>query len=622
MIATTSLTLLPAFLRAARALSVFALAPFACFLFGQSVLAGSATWNLNPPSGDWNTAANWAPMTIPNSSTDTATFDVSNLTGISFQTNTISVNRIVFNPGASAFTITAGTLNNGAWLSIYDGGVVNNSGTTQNFVAAGIFGGNDSLLNFFGAATAGTDIVYTNKNYGQMYFYGVSSADHATFVNDSAGTGTKSITFRENSSAANGIFSNGASGTIGSFINFWDNSTAGNGFFTNKGEGAISCRIVFINDSTAGAATIVSEGGEDGQGAVVSFNSTATADHGNLVFKGGIPRRPFSGAHGDFFLNATAGEALLTVEGSSASGAPGASVTFNDTSTAGNSTLIATNGPATNTGGVISFIGDSLGDRARVELSGPVGSGTLTIESHNSPGITTGSIEGAGLINLGANNLTVGSNNLSTTFSGVISDGQSGNVGGSLTKVGAGTLTLSGANTYTGGTSVSQGTLVVSNGSGSASGTGAITASAGTLGGSGTVTGPVIIGSGSGMGAVLAPAAGSKMAATFTTSSPLLLNADASYLYTGRAKGRQAKTDLVVANGVTISGATLSSRLKVTGSLQAGTVFTVISNTSSNPINGAFNNLPDGAIVVVGAASFQASYEGGDGNDLTLTVVP
>jgi len=53
-----------------------------------------------------------------------------------------------------------------------------------------------------------------------------------------------------------------------------------------------------------------------------------------------------------------------------------------------------------------------------------------------------------------------------------------------------------------------------------------------------------------------------------------------------------------------------------------GTVLPVISNTSANPISGAFSNLPDGGIVVVNGNNLQADYQGGDGNDLTLTVVP
>jgi hypothetical protein len=110
--------------------------------------------------------------------------------------------------------------------------------------------------------------------------------------------------------------------------------------------------------------------------------------------------------------------------------------------------------------------------------------------------------------------------------------------------------------------------------------------------------------------------------ATFTTSSSLTLNADATYTYTAKAKRLRAQTDNVVANGVTINGANFSFRPKIKGTLQAGTVFTVISNTSASPIGGTFTNLPDGAIVNVNGNNLQANYEGGDGNDLTLTVVP
>ena len=34
-----------------------------------------------------------------------------------------------------------------------------------------------------------------------------------------------------------------------------------------------------------------------------------------------------------------------------------------------------------------------------------------------------------------------------------------------------------------------------------------------------------------------------------------------------------------------------------------------------------FSNLADGGTIVAGSNTFQADYEGGDGNDLTLTVV-
>ena len=56
--------------------------------------------------------------------------------------------------------------------------------------------------------------------------------------------------------------------------------------------------------------------------------------------------------------------------------------------------------------------------------------------------------------------------------------------------------------------------------------------------------------------------------------------------------------------------------------MKLGTILTVISNTSATPISGTFNNLVDGAILTVSGNNLQASYHGGDGNDLTLTVVP
>ena len=78
----------------------------------------------------------------------------------------------------------------------------------------------------------------------------------------------------------------------------------------------------------------------------------------------------------------------------------------------------------------------------------------------------------------------------------------------------------------------------------------------------------------------------------------------------------------MIANGVTINGAAVALQGRIQGSLTSGTVYTVISNTSADPISGTFSNLADGAIVSVHGNNLQASYEGGDGNDLTLTVVP
>jgi hypothetical protein len=79
----------------------------------------------------------------------------------------------------------------------------------------------------------------------------------------------------------------------------------------------------------------------------------------------------------------------------------------------------------------------------------------------------------------------------------------------------------------------------------------------------------------------------------------------------------------VIANGVTInSGATIALSGQTRGALTLGMVLTLISNMSTGPISGTFSNLRDGGIVTINGNNFQTSYEGGDGNDLTLTVVP
>ncbi len=168
--------------------------------------------------------------------------------------------------------------------------------------------------------------------------------------------------------------------------------------------------------------------------------------------------------------------------------------TYIQSGTAANATLIALAGTAGGGGGNILFFGNGDGGMARVILAGSGASaGSLGI-SANSTDVSVGSIEGGGVVQLGARRLTVGGNNLSTTYSGLIVDG---GAGGSLTKVGAGQLTLTGANTYTGGTVIDAGKLIANNVAGSATGTGSVTINAGgTLGGSGFIAGPVILNAG------------------------------------------------------------------------------------------------------------------------------
>src|SRR6266516_6387386 len=95
----------------------------------SSSFAGSATWKANPANGAWTIASNWTPATIPNGPADTATFATSNQRFLVFESD-IEVNGIVFNRGASAFTIAPQLA---PTLTISGVGITNNSGIVQNF---------------------------------------------------------------------------------------------------------------------------------------------------------------------------------------------------------------------------------------------------------------------------------------------------------------------------------------------------------------------------------------------------------------------------------------------------------------------------------------------------------
>src|SRR5436190_22703238 len=115
-------------------------------------------------------------------------------------------------------------------------------------------------------------------------------------------------------------------------------------------------------------------------------------------------------------------------------------MTFFAQATAANATLTANGGTAGGLGGSIIFTSKSNGGSASFALSG---NGNLVISQHRSSPLMIGSVEGDGLVFLGASALSVGSNNRSTTFSGIIQDGGTGGgTGGSLTKIGTGTLIL------------------------------------------------------------------------------------------------------------------------------------------------------------------------------------
>ncbi|MBA3832268.1 MAG: autotransporter-associated beta strand repeat-containing protein [Chthoniobacterales bacterium] len=412
------------------------------------------------------------------------------------------------------------------------------------------------------------------------------------------------LTFFDNASAGEATVETDAGGeTV-----FDGNSTAANATFTTVG----GVLIFSITSTAADSVVTCSEGGG------ASFDSFATAGNGRFTSNGATDSgKP--GTFVNFLSNTTAGDATFIINGGTVRDASGGVMAFFQDATAGSAKVRANGGAAGGAGGSIQFNDKSDGGLARLTLSG---NGNLDIGNHGTGLTTVGSIQGDGLVFLGGRALAVGSNNRSTTFSGVIQDGGiSQGTGGSLTKIGTATLKLSGANTYTGGTTVSEGALTIGNTTGSGTGSGPVQVNSGTLTGPGIIAGAVTIGSGSGTGALLAPRRGEAQPTALTVQASLTYKADATYLC--RLSTQRAKSDEVIANGVAIeSGAQFTLQVAGRKRLPAGTTFTLISNTSANPIAGAFANLPDGSTLSAGPNTLQVSYTGGDGNDLTLTVLP
>jgi autotransporter-associated beta strand protein len=469
-----------------------------------------------------------------------------------------AVDGIVFDSGGDSFVFAVAPPSNSGLLAL-------------EFEGFGVTNNSGSTQNFMTAAN------------GTIAFKGHATADNASFTNTNDGA----IPGR---------------GEAGATL-FTEFSTAGNATFTNHGGVAFQSfqgLTEFSGSSTAGNATFINNGSEASQapGGFTAFFDTASADNARIINNGGT----FSGAKGGFTF----------FDSSSSTFGP----------TAGNATLIARTGQNGGGPGAIQFYNNSEGGTARVEL---FGDGNLDISEDSNRTLTVGSIEGDGNIFLGSLNLAVGGNNQSTEFSGVIQDGgiRRHAVGGSLTKIGSSKLVLSHRNMYTGGTIVKRGKLVVNNSGGSGTGSGPVQVERGTLSGKGIIEGAVTIGTGFGTGAFLAPGYlhGAGSPGALTIQGLLTLNGDG--VYQMQVNSSSAIADEVATLGVAINtGAKFTFADIGNSTLPVGTVFTIINNTSATPIAGTFSNLHDGSTFTSNGNAYQVSYEGGDGNDLTLTVVP
>lgn len=76
--------------------------------------------------------------------------------------------------------------------------------------------------------------------------------------------------------------------------------------------------------------------------------------------------------------------------------------------------------------------------------------------------------------------------------------------------------------------------------------------------------------------------------------------------------------DQIVARDVYLNGS-LDLTYLAGGVIKKGDTFTIVGNNGTNPVQGTFKDLPEGAEVTVSGATFKISYVGGDGNDVVLT---
>jgi autotransporter-associated beta strand protein len=359
---------------------------------------------------------------------------------------------------------------------------------------------------------------------------------------------------------------------------------------------------------------VMNAGGANGaHGGETDFFGSSDAGNGTFVSEGGTGSGSFGGGQTRFFQTASAANGTLIADGGMTTSAFGGLIDFTESSTAGNATLIANGAPNGGLPGEIKFEGSSDGGTAHVQV---FDDGFLDLTFHTAPGVTIGSIAGDGQVFLSIFNLTIGRGGFDSRFDGTISDTQGK---GSLAKIGRGTLILTQGNNYSGGTVVQTGKLVVTNRRGSATGSGPVEVLGGTLAGNGVIAGAVTVG-GSDQDALLS--AGGRLHSPALLSIQGLLTFSAHAIFRCGLNSDFSVASEVVAGGVTITEGQFNLVDFGSSNLPIGTVFIVIDNSAAAPIAGTFPNLPDGSIVTVGSNRFEANYEGGDGNDLTLTVVP
>jgi autotransporter-associated beta strand protein len=504
-----------------------------------TAFAQDATWLANPGSGNFNSAANWTPATVP---TGFAAFGNSSITTLTFS-GSRNLDGFVFDAGAPAYTFN---LTGGFGVVFHTDGIVNNSANAPTFNVS------NSPLRFDDTSSAGNAII--NLNAGTVQFLGNSTAGLARL--NAAGSISGAGTFDLGASHRLVVGGNNLSTNLTGSIVSGAIDKVGTGTLTLSGANSYSNGTTISNGTLAanhatggnidtfGSGTVDLKGGglrsdvtanlqngisfADNTTSVLSAASgqtltlpnsvglgvNAVAQFGTTTDTGTILYGAFTSADPSSSVVVAGGRLKdlndnlvgLTFQASTTVNA-GAVLDFNDSSnqairnlrgdgsvvtgTVGGTflTLYVDPNSSATFGGVISGPGTVMVDTSNAGADGKmiltgandyIG-GTIicacsTLQLGN--GGTTGSIVGD-VANDGVLAFKRSdSASAPYVFAGVISGG------GEVKQIGSGTVVLSGANTYFGGTVISSGTVRVTNsdpGNSSSVGIGTVTLDGGTF---------------------------------------------------------------------------------------------------------------------------------------------
>ncbi|RVB66166.1 autotransporter domain-containing protein, partial [Mesorhizobium sp. M7A.F.Ca.CA.004.06.1.1] len=476
----------------------------------------------------------------------------------------LGANGGTFDVGAGKNLILDGVVSGDGQLAKTSSGTLTLTGANSYSGGTAVRGG--SLV---AAATGalGDGPVTINSNgsggWARLYFSGNDAAYPVSAQDLSITVGRGDLNFQGNATAGAATIVLAQDGYGG--LNFGTGTDAGTASITNQGGG-----FVAFTGASAANATIVN----DGLGVPYYFSRTTFDD--------------------DYSSNefSSAGEATITNRN-------GGSTTFYGHSDGGTATLV------NEAGGTLDFQQASQAANATI-LNGAGGSVLVRFRDQDSV-LDVGSLSGDGAIQIDdsqlAPQLSLGSLGHDDVIGGTIS----GN--GSLTKTGTGKLTLNGQNSYAGLTTVDMGTLVVGDAShGDASLAGDVTVDSGArLGGIGTIGGNVTILGTHGVGNSIGV---QTVGGNYVNHGVLEVEATPS----GADK-------LIVGGTVDISGATLNLVLTPATAESWNLLngpYTIIQNNGAADVAGTFasvGNLNDLLFL-----DHLINYQGGDGNDISLTL--